>query len=109
MNPCDTCLARHACQPLGREHRAGGVFVKEMDMAIAGMIIPQHAHGYEHISFVAKGAVEFEGQRFDAPHSLVVPAFKKHTFRSLVDDTLVLCIHAGDPEVTEQHQILENQ
>lgn len=104
--PCETCHARAACQPIGREYRAGGSFVKEMDIAKSGTIIPQHAHSYEHISYVAKGAVEFEGKRYDAPHAIVVPAFKKHTFTALMDETLVLCIHSCEPDMVEEHQIV---
>lgn len=105
-SPCDSCLARHECQPVGREYMAAGAFVKEMDLKRAGMVIPQHAHAYDHISYVANGAVEFEGKRYDAPHALIVPANKKHTFISLEPDTLVLCIHAGTPVVTEEHQLV---
>lgn len=106
MKPCDGCLVRLQCQPIGREYvTENGAFVKEMDMAEAGMIIPQHAHAYEHISYVAMGSVMFEGDVYRAPHAIVVPANKKHTFQSL-EPSLVLCIHATKPEITAEHQIV---
>lgn len=105
-SPCDGCTARAACQPIGREYMAAGAFVKEMDMKHVGTIIPQHAHAYDHISYVARGAVEFEGKRYDAPYAITVPAHKKHTFISLEPDSLVLCIHAGNPIVVEEHNIV---
>ncbi len=106
-SPCDGCAVRAACQPIGREYTTeNGAFVKEMDIKHAGTIIPQHAHTYEHISYVAQGAVLFEGKRFDAPHAITVPAFKKHTFQALVPNTLVLCIHAGQPVIAEEHHLV---
>lgn len=105
-SPCDGCAARAVCQPIGREYTTeNGAFVKEMDIKQAGTIIPQHAHAYEHISYVAQGAVLFEGGRYDAPCAITVPAFKKHTFQALLPNTLVLCIHASKPVITEEHQI----
>lgn len=110
-SPCDSCMARHACQPIGREYTTsdGKTFVKEMDLPVAGMVIPQHAHAYEHISYVARGSVLFEDRviRCGTPEAAIrVPAFKKHTFKSLEPDTLVLCIHANAPVVTDEHQIV---
>lgn len=111
-SPCTSCLARASCQPIGREYTTsdGKTFVKEMDLAKAGTIIPQHSHAYEHISYVARGAVLFEGRliRSGTPEAAIsVPAFKKHTFQAMEDDTLVLCIHSGAPVVAEEHQLVE--
>ena len=73
-SPCVSCSARASCQPIGREYTTsdGKTFVKEMDIAEAGTIIPQHAHGYEHISYVARGSVLFEGKliRAGTPQAL---------------------------------------
>lgn len=108
-SPCNGCAVRAACQPIGREYTTeNGAFVKEMDIKQAGTVIPQHAHAYEHISYVARGSVLFEGKpiRCGTPEAaIIVPAYKKHTFVSLEPDTLVLCIHASKPVITEEHQI----
>lgn len=108
MSPCQSCLVRAQCQPLGREYTTGKAFIKEMDLEFAGMVVPQHAHAYEHISYVARGSVLFEGRLIRAgthEAAITVPAHKKHTFQSLEDDTLVLCIHDRQPVVTDENQI----
>lgn len=74
------------------------VFIKPMIMAKAGMFVPQHAHVYEHASLLAKGRVRVyeDGQltgEHSAPSLLVIKAGVKHTFESLDDDTMVVCIH----------------
>jgi quercetin dioxygenase-like cupin family protein len=111
-SPCVSCLARASCQPIGREYITsdGKTFVKEMDIAEAGTIIPQHSHPYEHISYVARGAVLFDGRliRSGTPEAaILVPAFKKHTFQAMEPDTLVLCIHSGTPVIHEEHELVE--
>lgn len=106
-SPCNGCHAAAVCQPMGREYRTdNGIFIKEMDIAEAGTIIPQHSHAYEHVSYVAQGAVLFDGREYVAPCAIRVPAHKKHTFQALQDDTLVLCIHAGTPIVVDEHQLV---
>lgn len=111
-SPCVSCHARASCQPIGREYTTsdGNTFVKEMDIAEAGTIIPQHSHAYEHISYVARGSILFEGRVIHAgtpQAAILVPAFKKHTFQAMEPDTLVLCIHAGAPVITEEHELVE--
>lgn len=114
--PCNGCAARAVCQPHGEEHVSDGVGVKEMIIPKSGTIVPQHSHEYEHISYVARGLVKVSssdkpGERFiKAPAAINIPAGVKHTFTSLVDDCLVLCIHNvsrnGTFEVREEHQII---
>lgn len=111
--PCNSCAVRAECQPYGEEYTAAdGVFIKEMRIPKAGTVVPQHSHEYDHTSFVANGSVMFEGRKVIAPAPLFIPAFKKHTFIALEDDTLVLCIHnvsrTSAVQVFEEHQILEN-
>lgn len=108
-------------QPTGDAHLYGGVYVKEMRVSRAGTLIPQHAHHYDHLSYLATGAVhvwqdgEFRGQ-FIAPAAIRIPAGTKHRFLTMADDTLVLCIHAvSEAEATfteaslvqAEHQIEE--
>jgi quercetin dioxygenase-like cupin family protein len=78
-----------------------GVFVKTMHFRHAGMIAPQHAHRYEHLSFIASGAVRVEAGGaclgdFVAPVGIVIEAGVQHTFTTLAPDTVVLCIHNTD-------------
>lgn len=110
-SPCENCAVKAECQPYGAEYiAADGVFIKEMMIPKAGTIVPQHSHAYDHTSYLAKGSVLFEDKRYDAPFPIYVPAFKKHTFTSLEDNTLVLCIHnvsrKGEVEVHEEHHLI---
>lgn len=116
MSPCNTCAVRAQCQPYGNEYTAAdGVFVKEMTIPKAGTLVPQHSHEYDHTSFVASGSIRawadgFLLGDFAAPHPLFVKAGVKHSFLSLQDQSLVLCIHnvsrTGTVEVREEHHIL---
>lgn len=98
-SPCGGCAVRAQCQPYGEEYMAAdGVFVKEMRIPKADTLVPQHSHAYDHTSYVARGEVDVycDGQpvrHVKAPAPVFVPAGTLHTFRSRVDDTLVLCIH----------------
>jgi hypothetical protein len=78
-----------------------GVFVKATHFRHAGMLVPQHAHEFSHLSYVASGAVNVfaDGEplgEFTAPTSIVIPALVKHLFEILADNTVVLCIHNAD-------------
>ena len=94
IRPCDVCAIKDECQPYGAEYEAAdGVWIKEMCIPKAGTIVPQHSHAYDHTSYLAKGSVEVEGHTYHAPFPIYIKAGVMHTFLSLQDDTLVLCIH----------------
>lgn len=84
---------------------ADDLFVKVIPIPAAGSIVPQHAHRYDHVTFLARGALYawVDGRligRFDAPKALVIAAGCKHTFQTVEDDTTILCIHnAMRPDV----------
>lgn len=90
-----------------------GLFVKQMLLRRAGSAVPQHSHAHPHLSMLATGAVHawrddvYLG-RFDAPRGILIERDAKHTFLSIVDDTLIYCIHRvgkdGEPEILEEHQ-----
>lgn len=89
------------------------IFIKAIVLAKAGMAVPQHAHKYGHTSYLARGSVDVWCDNeslghFVAPCALWVEAMKKHTFITLEDDTLILCIHniylSGEVEVAELHE-----
>lgn len=92
-----------------------GIFIKEMSIAKAGTVIPQHSHRFDHTSYLALGSARVwsDGMLvgdFDAPHPIFIRAGVKHTFLSLTDNMLVLCIHnlhgAQDVEIVEQNALL---
>ena len=109
--PCDKCSCKDICQPYGNEFMAAdGVWIKEMIINKAGTIVPQHSHEYDHTSYLVKGSVLFEGKELTAPYPIHIPAHKKHTFQSLTDDTMILCIHNvsrhGEVKIHEEHQLV---
>jgi quercetin dioxygenase-like cupin family protein len=104
-------------QPISTEiHIADGVFVKTMVIQKAGTGVPQHAHVYDHVSVLVKGAIKvwrdgvYDG-RYVAPFGIVIPARTKHLFVAEEDGTTVLCVHdvgaAEAVEIAEEHQMVE--
>lgn len=113
-----TCLEPAAEQPPDdvEIHIADDVFVKQMRIAKAGTYIPQHSHKYDHLSMLAVGRVHVWADdkdmgEFTAPCGITIKAGVKHTFKSLVDDTIVYCIHnaarADVAAVVEEHQLVK--
>lgn len=88
-----------------------GVFVKATTFQKAGMIAPQHAHRYSHLSYIASGAVRVTAGgvmlgELVAPSSIVIQANVKHLFEILTDGTVVLCIHNADhADDFDEHQL----
>lgn len=95
-------FVRHPDQPTTTDIKlAGGIFLKSTQFRHAGMIAPQHAHRYDHISYVASGAVHVAVDgvtlgEFTAPSSIVIKAGVMHIFTTLAPDTVILCIHNTD-------------
>ena len=102
-------------QPYGIEIKmADGIFVKQMSVPLAGTIIPQHSHTYEHLSMLAYGSVRLwkdgvDMGEFHAPRGITIAAGCKHTFKPLEDKTVIYCIHnikdAEGVSIKEEHQI----
>ena len=116
-----TKYIRHPDQPTEVDIRlVDGVFVKSAHFRHAGMLVPQHAHKFAHLSYIASGAVRVFADNvllgeFTAPASIVIPARVKHLFETLADNTVVLCIHnadraeAGDDvAIHAEHHIVED-
>lgn len=92
-----------------------GIFIKSMHLLYAGMSVPQHAHAYDHLSFIASGSVRVEADGivlgdFVAPVGIVIKARVKHLFTTLASNTLLLCIHnvassEGEIAIHEEHQL----
>lgn len=95
---------------------ADDVFIKQMFIAKAGTIIPQHSHKYDHISMLATGSVRVwaDGKLVGdhvAPAGIDIKAGVKHAFLALEDKTVIYCVHrlhkAERVEILEEHQIVE--
>lgn len=103
-------------QPISTEIRmADGVFAKTMVVKKDGTIIPQHAHRFDHVSVLVRGRVRLftDGDScgvFSAPCGILIKAGVKHLFETLVDDTIILCVHdigtAESVEILEEHEIV---
>jgi hypothetical protein len=123
LDPCSTCDARATCaaltvapnQPTQKDFTsADGVFVKAIEAADAGTLIPQHSHTYDHTTFVAHGSVVVDAPginfvTYHAPASIFIRANAKHRFLTLEPNTVLLCIHntsrTGVVEVREENQL----
>ncbi len=60
-----------------------GIFIKQMFMERAGIMVPQHSHSYAHSSMLAAGSVRVwrDGEMigdFKAPIPIEIPAKCKH-------------------------------
>lgn len=98
-------------QPVSTDIRmADGVFVKTLVLE-AGLLVPQHAHKFAHVSVLVRGSIrawagdDYLGT-FIAPVGLTIAANIKHTFMSLTPAVL-LCVHDIDTalDVEAEHQI----
>ena len=93
-----------------------GVFIKQMYIAKAGTVIPQHSHKYDHTSMLATGSVrvwadgKLIGDRV-APIGIPIKAGVKHAFLSLEDKTIIYCVHrlheTAGVEILEEHNLVE--
>lgn len=93
---------------------ADGIFIKSGLFKRANRIIPQHSHEYDHTSFIATGAIrawcdgDYIGE-YHAPVSIFIKKRCKHTFQTLRDNTLILCIHnislTGMIDLHELHEV----
>lgn len=91
-----------------------GLFIKAVNVARRGSVIPQHSHLYAHTSFIATGAVSvwkdgvFVGD-YTAPIGILIAAGAKHKFLTLTDDVTILCLHnlhnAETVKILEEHEL----
>jgi quercetin dioxygenase-like cupin family protein len=101
-------------QPAGQVHLYGGTYVKELLTPDEGTLIPQHAHHYDHLSYIAAGSVRVWRDDvllgdFMAPTAVKIPARAKHRFLTLEPWTLVLCLHAvADAETVNEADLIHD-
>lgn len=78
------------------------VFVKMIPLNGIGDTVQGHAHMFDHITLLSVGSVrmrtvsgdQIKEKDFVAPALLVTPKGLVHEFTSLVDKSLICCIHA---------------
>lgn len=92
---------------------ADGIMLKQISLPKSGMLVPQHAHHFDHVTMVASGGLcawagdEFLGD-FVAPIGIFIRANVKHKFLTLMDNTVIYCVHRlrdGQIAVAEEHQL----
>lgn len=103
-------------QPVSTEIRmADGVFVKTLVLERAGLLVPQHAHKFDHVSVLVRGSIRaWAGDEclgtFEGPVGITIAAHVKHTFLSLTP-VILLCVHdiaaAEGVAIEAEHQIEE--
>lgn len=93
---------------------ADGVFAKTIALSHAGLVVPQHAHAFPHVSVLVRGKIRaWAGSKvlgdFEAPVGITIAAHVKHRFLTLTDDVIILCVHdigtAENVEIEEEHQL----
>lgn len=110
-----SCLKLADEQPHGVEISiADDVFVKQMVIAKTGTLVPQHTHTWDHLSMLAIGKVrvwkdgKYDGD-YTAPMAIMIKAGVAHKFLSLVDNTIIYCIHniahSGSIDVLKENEI----
>lgn len=88
------------------------VYVRRMYFSEVGIIEVGHRHPYDHASLVANGAVEVQVYDdetkkllppvvYAAPAMIMIRANMAHQLKSVVDNTVVCCIHALRDETGE--------
>ena len=114
LSDCANCSLCIEQPPLWEHASVDGVFIKQMYLKDPGMLVPQHAHVYDHTSMVACGSVRMWKDAewvadFKAPCPIFIEARIKHTFQSLEPGTLIYCIHnvsrTGAVEIHARHQL----
>ena len=95
---------------------ADGIFVKSVAIAKSGTLLPQHAHVWDHTSFIARGRVSvwIDDTRlgeFAAPSHVLIRKGCFHRFLTLEDETVILCMHnlhgAEAVAVMAEHELEE--
>ena len=95
---------------------ADGIFIKTFRVPLAGTLIPQHSHLWDHTTLLATGAIEvWKGGTYDrqylAPATIFIERGTKHTFKTLADATVLACIHNLHGEqaiaILAQHELTD--
>jgi quercetin dioxygenase-like cupin family protein len=73
------------------------MYVRMMEFKKTGCSEPGHAHPFDHLTLLAKGAVQMEvdgvTSTFVAPKMIFIVKDKVHSITALEDNTLAFCIH----------------
>lgn len=80
-------------------HFYGGIYAKECVIK-EGFEVCQHAHNFDHMSFLAEGCVVVwrgdEQETYYAPKIIEMPAGVQHAIEAVNGDAVWYCLHATD-------------
>lgn len=85
-----------------------GRFIVAMPPIPHGVIVAQHSHATDHVTWLRVGMVGYwadgvcMGTR-EGPADIPIPAGVKHEFMSLEDGTELFCIHPKPPVILEEN------
>lgn len=99
----DIPTVTHALHELPLEciTEVGGLYFRTVTFKDAGIIIPQHVHDHDHVTFIGSGKFrgwkdgEWIGDR-SAGQAFDIPAGSSHIFMSLEANSLLACVHTID-------------
>jgi hypothetical protein len=94
-------MKRAEHQPVGSLCLYAGLYAKTWTIQDRGTLLPQHAHRWDHISYVVSGVVRVwqddeELGDFIGPCAIKIPALALHKFLTLSDHVIILCLHNAD-------------
>lgn len=111
-------MKRAVNQPTSDLVLFGGIFLKTYRAPDRGMLIPQHAHAFDHLTLLIAGTMRVwtDGRMlgdFVAPATIKIVAEEKHSFLTMTPGVVFACVHAiGEAEdvtiAAEHHLPLEN-
>jgi quercetin dioxygenase-like cupin family protein len=98
-------------EPVSDKHYiAGGVYVKQLIMPIAGDYVISHKHNFDHLSLLASGRVKVEMDGvttvYTGPTAVLVKADIEHKITALSRDVLWYCVHSV-PEDLRSEDLIE--
>jgi len=111
-------MKRAPNQPVGDLCLYAGIYLKTWTVPDRGTLLPQHAHSWDHISFIVSGVVRaWAGDHllgeYAGPRAIKIGAGVKHRFLTLTDRVMIACIHNadhaeadGEPPIAEEHNLV---
>ncbi len=107
-------MKRAPNQPFSELCLFGGVYIRTWVVADRGTLLPQHAHQFDHVSYIVSGVVrawrggELMGD-FAGPNALKIEAGVLHQFLTLTDRCVIACVHNADrAEADDEPAIAEH-
>lgn len=79
----------------------GNVFIRPMTFAKAGDVVEGHAHNFDHVTYVVRGALQFTAggrvvvkRASDGHNFVLIRAGVTHQINALEDESLGHCVYS---------------